>query len=175
MTVVHHSGGSGYPGERDLWDNPFMGRLASHPWGAMRFVASLMGAGVLDRYPTLRLAILESGFGWLPFWGRRMDDQVHYMGYVSPDLKHSMWEHMTGGRFFAAVVIHEGEDMVKLVNQAMGDHILMYSSDYPHAESRFPDSTDIVLAWDLVEEEKKKLFSGNALQCFRHAEVLLPA
>ena len=28
-----------YPGYRDLWDNIFLGRLAAHPWGAMRFVA----------------------------------------------------------------------------------------------------------------------------------------
>jgi predicted TIM-barrel fold metal-dependent hydrolase len=105
-TVVHHSGASGYPGERDLWDNPFLGRLSSHPWGAMRFIGALIGAGVMDRYPRLHVAVLECGFGWLPFWGRRMDDQVHYMGYVNPDLKKTMWEHLTSGRFFASIVIH---------------------------------------------------------------------
>ncbi len=28
----------------------------------------------------------------------------------------------------------------------MGDHVLMFSSDYPHAESRFPNSVDLVTA-----------------------------
>ncbi len=39
--------------------------------------------------PTIRFAILESGFGWLPFWAMRMQDQVDYMGYV-PELRHTM-------------------------------------------------------------------------------------
>jgi hypothetical protein len=55
--------------------------------GAMRTVAAFLGAGIMDRYSNLRLAILESGFGWLPFWGKRMDDQVHYMGDVNENLQ----------------------------------------------------------------------------------------
>src|SRR6266498_3314942 len=30
---IHHSFSQGYPGYRDLWHNPFLGRSASHPWG----------------------------------------------------------------------------------------------------------------------------------------------
>jgi predicted TIM-barrel fold metal-dependent hydrolase len=51
LTVVHHSFAAGYPGYRDLWNNPFMGRTASHPWGAMRAVAAFFGSGLMDRYP----------------------------------------------------------------------------------------------------------------------------
>ena len=80
MCVVHHSFSDGYPGYRDLWSNPFMGRTTSHPLGAMRAVASFMGAGIMDRYPSIRFSILESGFGWLPFWAARMQDHVEYMG-----------------------------------------------------------------------------------------------
>ena len=43
---------------------------------------------------------------------------------------------MTSGRFFASVVIHEGEKMARMVTDFLGDSVLMYSSDYPHAESR---------------------------------------
>jgi predicted TIM-barrel fold metal-dependent hydrolase len=167
LAVIHHSTSSGYPGERDLWDNPFLGRTASHPWGAMRTMAAFFGAGIMDRHQNLKLAILESGFGWIPFWGKRMEDQVTYMGYVAEDLKRSMWEYTTDGRFFAAVVIHEGEDMVRMVNELCGDHLLMFSSDYPHAESRFPDSVDIVAGWNtLSDDSKKKLFWDNAVRCF---------
>ena len=168
LTVVHHSFATGYPGYRDLWDNPFIGRTASHPWAAMRMVASFLGAGLLDKYPNLNLAILESGFGWLPFWMKRMEDQVHYMGYVADDLQHTMEEYMTGGRFFAGIVIHEGEDITRTVADFMGDHILMFGSDYPHAESRFPRSADIVLGWNsLGEDRMRKLMWENAARCFR--------
>ena len=69
-----------FSGVFDLWDNIFLGRLASHPWGAMRFIASVIGGGIMDRYPNLRVGTLECGFGWLPFWGRRMDEQYAYVG-----------------------------------------------------------------------------------------------
>jgi predicted TIM-barrel fold metal-dependent hydrolase len=133
----------------------------------MRMVAAFMGAGILDRFPNIRLSILESGFGWLPFWGRRMEDQVTYMGYVKENLQNTMWEYLTGGRFFASIVLHEGEDMVRMVNELMGDHVLMFGSDYPHAESRFPKSVDIVSDWkSLGEGSMKKLMWDNAAKCF---------
>ena len=166
LCVVHHSFSGGYPGYRDLWSNPFMGRTASHPWGAMRAVASFIGAGIMDRYPTIRFSILESGFGWLPFWAARMQDQVEYMGYV-PELKHTMSEYVTGGRFFASIVLHEGQDMVKMVSEMMGNHLLMYSSDYPHPETRFPSSVDLVLNWEALDKELlPQILWENAVKCF---------
>ena len=168
LCIVHHSFATGYPGYRDLWSNPFIGRTASHPWAAMRMIAGFLGAGLLDKYPNINLAILESGFGWLPFWMQRMEDQVHYMGYVADDLQHTMQEYMTGGRFFAGIVIHEGEAITRMVTELMGDHVLMFGSDYPHAESRFPRSADIVLGWDSIDEGRmRKLMWENAARCFR--------
>jgi uncharacterized protein len=168
LCVAHHSFTEGYPGYRDLWDNPFIGRTASHPWGAMRAMTAFFGAGIMDRYPNIRYCILESGFGWLPFWGARMDDQSEYISYALPqNLAHKPSEYMTGGRFFASLVIHEGEKMAKMVTDLLGDGLLMYSSDYPHAESRFPGSTDKVLAWkSLGDEVMRKMLWDNATRCF---------
>src|SRR5207302_6931185 len=97
--------------------------LAPHPVGGMRAVGCFFGSGIMDRFPNMKFGILESGFGWLPFWARRMDDQVVYMGYVNEHLEYRMSEYLTGGRFFASVVLHEGEDMVKMVSDDLGDHI----------------------------------------------------
>lgn len=144
-----------------------MGRLAGHPWGAMRAVAAFIGSGLMDRFPTIRYGILESGFGWLPFWAKRMDDQVIYMGYVNEHLEYKMSEYMTGGRFFAATVLHEGEEMVKMVTDLLGDHSLMFGSDYPHAESRFPESVEIPVGWtSLTEEQRRKLLWDNPVRFF---------
>jgi predicted TIM-barrel fold metal-dependent hydrolase len=166
LCVVHHSFSGGYPGYRDTWRSPFIGRTASHPWGAMRAVAAFFGAGLMDRYPAIRFAILESGFGWLPFWALRMQDQMAYMGYV-PDLQHTMTEYMSGGRFFASVVLHEGPDMIRMVSDFLGDRVLMYSSDYPHPETRFPDSVDLVLGWKQLEGDLlQQIMWNNAIRCF---------
>jgi uncharacterized protein len=168
LAVVHHSFASGYPGYRDLWGSPFIGRSASHPWAAMRFVAAVFGSGMMDRYPELKFGILESGFGWLPFWGVRLDDQMDYMGYVADDLKHKPSEYMTSGRFFASIVLHEGPDMMRTVTDLLGDGILMFGSDYPHAESRFPESVDRVLGWGEVVSQKAldKLLWDNPVRFF---------
>src|ERR1051325_2621197 len=168
LCVAHHSFTTGYPGYRDLWDNPFIGRTASHPWAAMRAVSAFFGAGIMDRHPTLRFCVLESGFGWLPFWAARMDDQAEYLSYAVPEnLGRKPGEYMTSGRFFASLVIHEGEKMAKMVSDYLGDNIIMYSSDYPHAESRFPESTDKVLAWkSLGDDTMRKMLWDNAVACF---------
>ena len=169
LALVHHSFASGYPGYRDLWSNPFIGRSASHPWAAMRFVAAVTGSGMLDRYPGLRFGILESGFGWLPFWGKRLDDQKEYVGYVNEDLKLRPSEYLQGGRFFASIEMHEGGEMAACVTEFMGDGVLMLGTDYPHAESRFPDSVDKVLAWKesgMSEPALKKLLWDNAVAFF---------
>ncbi|HEY7064603.1 MAG TPA: amidohydrolase family protein [Chloroflexota bacterium] len=167
LCIVHHSFAWGYPGYRDLWNNPFLGRTASHPWAAMRAVAAFLGAGLMDRFPNLRFAVLESGFGWLPFWARRLDDQVDYVGYVAEGLKHKPSEHMASGRFFCSVTSHEGPDMVETVNRLLGDQILMFGSDYPHSESHFPGSVDELLGWEsLSEDTLRKLLWENPVRAF---------
>ena len=57
LCVVHDSQSAGYPGHRDMWDNPFIRRTASHPWAAAtpRPVLQLRRA---DRAPTASDAVL---------------------------------------------------------------------------------------------------------------------
>ena len=97
-----------------------------------------------------------------------MDDQSDYISYaLLQNLAHKPGEYMIGGRFFASLVIHEGEKMAKMVTDFLGDGVLMYSSDYPHAESRFPGSTDKVLEWkSLGDEIMRKMLWDNATRCF---------
>ncbi len=64
------------PGGLDTWDNLWLQRSAAHPWCGMRNMASLIGTGMMDRYPELRLGVLEAGHGWLPFWAKRLDEHA---------------------------------------------------------------------------------------------------
>jgi uncharacterized protein len=170
LPIAHHSSTWNppyYPGYQDLWDNIFLGRMASHPWGAMRFVGSFIGGGIFDRYPSLRMGVLECGFGWLPFWARRMDEQAVYVGGTAP-LKYRPSEYVTNGRFFCSIERQEGEDMFEAVTGFLGDDILMYASDYPHSECQFPNSVDNILAWSTVNSDKqKKLLWDNANRFFK--------
>jgi len=139
LPIVHHSSTWNppyYPGHDDMWDNIFLGRLASHPWGAMRFVAAFIGGGILDRHPSLRFGTLECGFGWLPFWGKRMDEQYTYVGSTA-ELKMKPSEYLKSGRYFCSIERQEGEEMYRMVSGFLGEDVLMYASDYPHSECQF--------------------------------------
>lgn len=170
LGVVQHSSTWNppyFPRYRDLWDNIFLGRLASHPWGAMRFMAAFIGSGIMDRYPDLRMGVLEGGFGWLPFWSRRMDEQAGYVGGTA-QLEQICSDYVTGGRFFCSIEMHEGEDMFNMVTSFLGDEVLMFASDYPHSECRFPDSPDHVLSWStLTNETRRKLMCDNAARFYK--------
>jgi predicted TIM-barrel fold metal-dependent hydrolase len=168
LAVIYHSSYAGpphYPACNDLWGNALLARSAAHPWGAMRAVGSFIGCGAMDRYQSLRFGVLESCCGWLPFWARRLDDQVEYVGGV-PDLKEKISEHMMGGRFFSSIEMSEGQDMIEMVADFLGDGVLMYASDYPHFECRFPNSTAFFLDWSLDEELRRKLLWDNPVNFY---------
>ena len=121
----------------------------------------------MDRYPALRMGVLECGFGWLPFWAKRMDEQATYVGGIAP-LKHRPSDYLTSGRFFCSLDLHEGEEMYQSVVSFLGEDLLMFSTDYPHSECHFPDSVDEVMAWSsLKPDRKQKLFWGNARRFFK--------
>jgi uncharacterized protein len=159
-----------FPGYRDIWENPAMGRCAGQTWGGQRFLSFMLMGGMLDRYPNLRVGTLESGHGWLPHWLQRLTRQIDYVrGSVSPTLKHTPVEYAQMGRVFCSIDFSEGVAMTKGVIDLMGAQALMFASDYPHPETIFPDHADTVIAWrqTLGEPAMQKLMWENATRFFR--------
>ena len=159
-----------FPGYRDIWDNPAMGRCAGQTWGGQRFLSFMLMGGMLDRYPNLRVAALECGHGWLPHWLVRLTRQIDYVkGSVPATLKHTPVEYAQMGRVFCSIDFSEGVLMTKAVIDLMGDQALMFASDYPHPETIFPDHADTVIAWrtTLGDIAMRKLMWENATRFFR--------
>jgi predicted TIM-barrel fold metal-dependent hydrolase len=154
------------PGGQDTWDNLWLQRSAAHPWCGMRNMAALIGSGVMDRYPSLRIATLEAGHGWLPFWIKRLDEHAETIKAALPELSRRPTDYVTSGRYFQSIEIPEGAPLTNAVADLLGDEVLMYASDYPHGESHFPKSAGIVLGWDMPEPRKKKLLWDNACRLY---------
>lgn len=155
------------PGGLDNWENLFLQRSAAHPWCGMRNMASLIGSGVMDRYPNLRIATLEAGHGWLPFWLARIDEHAKTIASEIPQLKHLPSEYATNGRYFQSIEVPEGEKLTNAVTDLLGDHVLMYASDYPHGESHFPHTVDLVMDWKNTSKTRmQKLMWDNAVKCY---------
>jgi len=154
------------PGGLDNWENMWLQRSAAHPWCGMRNMASLIGSGVMDRHPNLRIGTLEAGHGWLPFWMARLDEHAITTKAALPELRHTPSEYVTSGRYFQSIEIPEGVKLTSAVMDLVGDGVLMYASDYPHGESHFPKSVEMVLNWDMPEARKRKLFWDNAVKLY---------
>ena len=154
------------PGGLDTWENLWLQRSAAHPWCGMRNMAALIGAGVMDRYPRLRVATLEAGHGWLPFWMTRIDEHAETIAAALPPLKAKPSGYVKSGRYFQSIEIPEGEKLTNAVIDLVGEDVLMYASDYPHGESHFPKSVQKVLDWDMPERRKRKLFWDNAVRLY---------
>ena len=159
------------PGGLDTWDNLWLQRSAAHPWCGMRNMAALIGSGVMDRYPTLRVGTLEAGHGWLPFWMARLDEHAETIKAALPELARRPSEYVCSGRYFQSIEIPEGAPITNGVADLVGDDVLMYASDYPHGESHFPQSAGIVTAWEMAVHRKRKLMWDNAVRFYARADL----
>ena len=171
LTVVIHSFTMTVPyppGAFDTWDNVFLLRSSSHVWNAQRNMAALIGAGVLDRYPELRLTSLECGHGWLAFWAARLDELAEMSRFALPPLKQKPSEYIRGPQYFQSIQLHEGEQSLRHAHEALGEDTLMFATDYPHSESWFPKSADAILTWRAMSDTaRRKLLWDNAVRCYR--------
>ena len=156
------------PGVWDTWNNAFLQRSAGHVWNAQRNMAAIIGAGVFDRYPQLRLTSLECGHGWLPFWASRLDELAEMAAHAIAPLKQKPSDYIRGPQYYQSIQLHEGELSLRQAIEAIGEDTLMFATDYPHSESWFPKSVDAVLGWTSISETaRKKLLWENALRCYR--------
>jgi len=110
--------------------------LLSHPMEQMAALASLFLEGALERHPSLRVAFLESGTGWLPYWLARLDDHHEWM--ADSEL---VGLSLTPSEYFArqCVISCDPEDRLagSTVESVGADHVV-WASDFPHPDAVFP-------------------------------------
>ena len=107
--------------------------LLSHPMEQMAAMASLVLDGALARHPDLRVAFLESGTGWLPYWLHRLDEHQEWMD----------GDAVRATALFArqCVISTEADDALtgSVIDHVGADHVL-WASDFPHPDALFPDA-----------------------------------
>jgi predicted TIM-barrel fold metal-dependent hydrolase len=171
LPIMHHSffyEPPYFPGYRDIWDNVVVARAAAHPWGAQRLLGYLLLSGVFDQYPNLRIGFAECSAGWLPAWLVRLRGQANYMKRALPEGVRDPLDYAREGRVFCGIELYEGEEIAKMINELLGDGVIMYQSDYPHNGCEYPSSPDIALGWTgLGEASMRKLMYDNAAAYLR--------
>src|SRR5205823_1334037 len=133
----------------------FLQHASSNPMEMMRAMATMIGGGVFERFPDLRVTYLESGCGWLPFWLERLDEHLELMPESVPFLKHEPSEVFKSHCYIS---FEPDEYMLPHVARCVGDERIVYASDYPHFDAKFPYSVkEVAERRDLSDETKAKL------------------
>jgi uncharacterized protein len=97
-------------------------------------VISLVFEGVFDRFPQLRVVLMEGGFAWVPALAHRLDALHERLGAEVPDLQHRPSRYLRERVRITTQPMEEPErpaDLVPLLRD-VGAEILMFSTDYPH-------------------------------------------
>ena len=131
-----------------------------HPFQQMMAMADLVCGGVLERFPRLKVAFLEAGIGWVPYFMARLDQDVMRMAGAEPRLTGKPADYLRGGNCYFSC--DPDEECIPLVAGIMGEDSIIYASDYPHWDCRFPESVKLVQQNGTIPERlKKKVLSDN--------------
>lgn len=165
MLGVHasgsHLGGAGV----DLFPRFIQAHTCSHAFGQMRQLTSVVFEGIPERFPDLRIAFLEAGCGWVPYWMERMDDEYAKRGAEAPALKRKPSDYIRGGNIYFSCEADEWllPQAVKLV----GENQIVYASDFPHWDNSYPQSLhEIRDRGDLGDRQKQKILADNARRLY---------
>ena len=158
---LHESSSSGVRQVGDQFEPNFMlRRVYAQPVEQMLAMGSMCAGGVLARHPNLRVAFLEANCGWLPWLLWRMDEACEREADVwSPDLAMPPSEYFKRQCF---VSVEPDEEPVKYVIDYLGNERIVFSTDYPHGDSKFPHAVESFLELPTISaEDKHKILWDN--------------
>jgi predicted TIM-barrel fold metal-dependent hydrolase len=120
---------------------------------------------VLERYPELRVILVECGIGWLAFAMQAMDES---------HVKHAVRRHWSlplppSEYVKRQVKLTFQEDPVGLsLRHFTGVECLMWGSDYPHHEGTWPHSRAAIEEQfsGIPDEEVRRIVCTNAADLF---------
>jgi predicted TIM-barrel fold metal-dependent hydrolase len=145
----------------DRFDNYIQVHCVSFPFDQMTAMTSLVSGGVFERHPTLRVAFLEAGAGWLPWFIERLGEHFESRGdWIADGWKRHPDEYLANGNIW--VTCEPDERMLPAVLHQLGSEGVMYASDYPHWDGAWPDSSTTLLAQALDAHALAAVAGGNA-------------
>ncbi len=144
-------------------DNEFLKHLfmgIDAPFSVVGFIAS----GVLDRFPELKIAWIEQGCGWLPFYMDRLEEHYEIMPDSVPTPRHEDPRGYFGDQLFICFEPEES-DYLPFLEKKVGPDGIIIGSDYSHFDCLSPFSVQRVLDHpELTAESKKKFLSDNPIR-----------
>ena len=133
---------------------------------AMSSVGELILSGTLERHPNMHPVVMETSVGWTPWLLWRMDEMWETFG---PDTEYSLERKPSEYFVRQCYVVADSDDGLAkhAVESGLGDRIL-FSGDYPHPDSPYPNAVNNFLAIEgLSDEARRKVLWDNGARLFK--------
>src|SRR2546425_6032649 len=144
--------------------NAMLKQVYRHPMRKMLACGSFCMGGILERHPNLRVAFLEGNCSWAPFLLWRLDAH-HEVTFRRPDSLLTM----KPSEYFKRqcfVSVEADEYFVKQVIDYMGDDTIVFSTDWPHLDSKYPQAVESFMKLPISDESKRKILWDNCARYY---------
>lgn len=140
--------------------------------GIIRAIQDVVGmmtlGGVFERHPGLKLVVAESDVGWLPHYMYRMDHaaRINAEDGILKGLSKLPSEYIRSNVW---ATFQDDLTAYHTFGFGMMDHThLLWASDFPHTDSTWPHSRQLIeeQAAHLTEAQKQDVFRDNAARLF---------
>jgi predicted TIM-barrel fold metal-dependent hydrolase len=162
---VHVFGSSGWAATGTGWPSFYLEEMVEHSASCATLATSMIMEGVFERFPTLKVVLIEAGFGWMPSLGWRLDKVWKRLHMEVPHLRRAPSEYLREHFWVSTQPMEEPEhhkDLTDIMGWIGWDRIL-FASDYPHWDY---DDPTITLPVTFGEERRRKILSGNAMKLY---------
>jgi len=154
---------AGYPSTYLEWHTGLVGSYMAH-------LISLVTEGVFMKFPTLKFVMIEGGISWLPPLMWRFDKNWKALRQTTPWLDRPPSEIISEHILLTTQPLEEPEDL-KQFHQILAmfdvDHMLMFSTDFPHWDGDTPDFA----ARALPPEVRDRVMTETARELYQLPEV----
>jgi len=103
------------------------------PYPPMQTLATMIIDGIFDRFPRLKVGVIEQGALWVPGWMRRLDSAHEAFAKHEERLRRLALRPSEYVRRQIRVTPYPTEPVGWIIAQA-GEEVCLFSSDYPHVE-----------------------------------------
>jgi uncharacterized protein len=139
----------------------------ANPVDVMSSLCFLTMGGVCERFPGLKVIVLEANGGWLVAWLERLDHHVKKFPWEMEHLKLLPSEYF---RRQCWISFDPDEAMLAMTAQSplVGADRIIWASDYPHPDAKFPGVTaDLAEAMEpLTMAQQRMIASETAMELY---------
>ena len=164
----HVFGYSGVAMSGGGWPSFYIEEVTAHSAGCQALVASMVLEGVFERFPRLKVVLIEAGFGWIPSLAWRLDHMFDRFRRETPHLKRRPSEYIHDHFWVTTQPMEEAADPRHVLDVMgwIGHDRILFASDYPHWDF---DDPAMALPQRLTLPQREQICFRNARDVYRLA------